>query len=228
MTNLTMTKDLFSTDSSSDDLFDTRSFKTDEPIQLNLPDADVRLYKHFFSADEADALFETLKQEINWQQEKVKVYGKLHNTPRLTAWYGEPNKTYTYSGLSATTTPWTNSLLSVKHKLESICEHTLNSVLLNLYRDGSDGVSWHSDDEIELGKNPLIASVSLGETRPFQMKPKLLKKDSSLKKDRVDIPLAHGDLLVMQGETQHNWLHQIPKSKKALRERINLTFRFVS
>jgi len=218
-----MDKDLF-----SNDLFDTGSFRANDPIHLNIQDADVRLYKYFLSADEADALFETLKREINWKQEKVKVYGKLHDTPRLTAWYGEPNKTYTYSGLSATTTPWTKSLFSVKQTLEAICEHTFNSVLLNLYRDGSDGVSWHSDDEIELGKNPLIASVSLGETRPFQLKPKTFKNSRTLNKDKMEIQLAHGDLLVMQGQTQHHWLHQIPKSKKTLRERINLTFRFVS
>ncbi len=192
-----------------------------DSMQLEMIDAEVFYFPYFFSNDESDRLFESLLAEIEWKQDKTKMFGKPINIPRLTAWYGDVDKDYTYSGITQTTLPWTACLLTIKKRIEPVSGVTFNSVLLNRYRDGSDSVSWHSDDEPELGENPVIGSVSLGQTRRFQLKH---KKDSTL---RETIELSHGSLLVMRGQTQHHWLHQIPKSKKKMSERINLTFRVI-
>ncbi len=141
--------------------------------------------------------------------------------PRLTAWYGDEGRTYAYSGIVQTPIPWNDTLLTIKNRIEPLSNTIFNSVLLNRYRNGNDSVSWHSDDERELGKNPVIASVSFGQTRQFQFKN---KHDSSR---RMAIDLVDGSFLLMQGPTQHHWLHQIPKSKKEMKERINLTFRVI-
>ena len=193
----------------------------DSCIKIDMQDADVELYPELFSQKEASSLFEKLKNEISWQQEKIKMFGQVHDIPRLTAWYGEPNKTYVYSGIKVHSDPWTKTLLKIKEKIEKVSSVEFNSVLLNLYRDGSDGVSWHSDDEPELGHNPVIGSVSFGEARPFQLKHKF---NPELKQK---VMLEHGSYLLMQGGAQHQWLHQIPKSKKKMGERINLTFRII-
>jgi len=189
--------------------------------QIAMPDADVCLYPAIFLESDADQLFSELKQEIIWEQEQIEMYGRVHNVPRLTAWYGDEFKTYTYSGITAHSRPWTNSLLTIKDRIESISSFKFNSVLLNLYRSGNDSVSWHSDDEPELGRNPIIASLSLGQTRTFQMKHKTKPTE------KQKIVLKHGDFLLMKGCTQHHWLHQIPKSRTSMQERINLTFRVV-
>jgi alkylated DNA repair dioxygenase AlkB len=146
-----MTNDLFSND------------ELDSCIKIDMQDADVELYPELFSQEDAGILFDKLKDEISWQQEKIKMFGQVHDIPRLTAWYGEPNKTYVYSGIKVHSDPWTKTLLKIKEKIEKVSSVEFNSVLLNLYRDGSDGVSWHSDDEPELGHNPVIGSVSFGE-----------------------------------------------------------------
>jgi alkylated DNA repair dioxygenase AlkB len=142
----------------------------------------------------------------------------VHDLPRLTAWYGDPAKTYVYSGITVRSLEWIAPLLEIKRRIEGVSDYSFNSVLLNRYRNGSDSVSWHADDEPELGQNPLIGSVSFGEARSFQMKHKFLD-------EKRKIILEHGSYLLMKGSTQHYWLHQIPKSKRALGERINLTFR---
>jgi alkylated DNA repair dioxygenase AlkB len=193
----------------------------DSCIKIDMQDADVVLYPELFSQEEADNFFNKLKDEISWQQEKIKMFGQVHDIPRLTAWYGEPNKTYVYSGIKVHSDPWTQTLLKIKEKIEKVSSVEFNSVLLNLYRNGADGVSWHSDDETELGHNPVIGSVSFGESRPFQLKHKF---NPDLKQKVI---LEHGSYLLMQGETQHQWFHQIPKSKKQMGERINLTFRVI-
>lgn len=185
-------------------------------------DADVCLYPALFSPREADDLFDALRNDICWKQEQIKRYGRVYNIPRLTAWYGDPDKTYSYSGITVESSPWTPPLLQIKKKIENVSGVSFNSVLLNLYRSGSDGVSWHSDDERELGENPVIGSVSFGEPRPFQMRHKSIKNEKQI------LLLEHGSFLLMQGRTQHHWLHQIPKSKKVMDERINLTFRVVA
>ena len=189
--------------------------------EIEIPDAEVFLYPTLLSYHEADQLFDTLKKNIIWEKQKIKLYGEVHDVPRLTAWYGDPNKSYIYSGIQLNTKPWNAALLKIREKIEKISKIKFNSVLLNLYRSGSDSVSWHSDDEPELGKNPVIGSLSLGETRQFQMKHKF-NRDLKQK-----ILLQHGSFLLMRGKTQHHWLHQIPKRKNLKGERINLTFRLI-
>lgn len=188
-----------------------------------MPDGEVAIYRNFFNKVESDQIFQELLSKIKWRQDKMKLYGKEFELPRLTAWYGDDGKSYTFSGIPMNPDAWTPTLLSIKSRIEEVTQAKFNSVLLNLYRSGKDGVSWHSDDEPELGKNPMIASVSFGETRRFQLRHKL---DKSL--DKVEITLTHGSLLIMKGSTQHFWQHQIPKTAKSLRERINLTFRIIN
>tara|TARA_A100001037_G_scaffold290073_1_gene302489 strand:+ start:1305 stop:1964 length:660 start_codon:yes stop_codon:yes gene_type:complete len=188
--------------------------------KISMPDADIIHFPRLFSVLEADLLLEQLRKEVRWQQEKVKIYGQVHKLPRLTAWYGDEGITYTYSGITVDPLYWIDPLLEIKARVEDISGCSFNSVLLNRYRDGSDSVSWHSDDEQELGPCPPIGSVSFGETRSFQMKHKVCNK-------KQKIILRHGSYLLMKGNTQRNWLHQIPKSKHLLGERINLTFRHI-
>jgi alkylated DNA repair dioxygenase AlkB len=190
-------------------------------ININIPDGDVSICLNLFSAQESDKFFEVLKNEIDWKQEQINFFGKTHDIPRLTAWYGDFGKSYSYAGISVEPSSWTDTLLQIKEKIESVSNVKFNSVLLNRYRSGNDGVSWHSDDEPELGVNPIIGSVSFGQSRPFHLK----HKDLEGVKEKVT--LEHGSYLLMKGETQHKWLHQIPKSKKEMGERINLTFRII-
>ena len=203
------------------DLFSAPTTKSDNPQQISLPDGNVVLYPQFFSRNESDHYLRDLAEHVTWKQERIKLYGKEHDIPRLTAWYGDPGKSYIYSGIRVDAAPWTETLLAIKNQIETASGETFNSVLLNFYRKGSDSVSWHSDDEPELGKTPTIGSVSFGQERPFQLKH---KRNPSLKHS---ILLPHGSLLIMRGDTQRNWLHQIPKSSKELSPRINLTFRTV-
>lgn len=158
--------------------------------------------------------------EISWRQDELTMYGKKVTIPRLHAWYGDSatQTQYGYSGLMLEPLPWIPTLLKIKHDVEYKLGMHFNSVLVNLYRDGNDTVGWHSDDEIELGINPTIASLSLGQTRNFSLKHKLLNKKLSLE-------LKTGSLLVMSGETQACWQHSLPRTKQAKLPRINLTFR---
>jgi alkylated DNA repair dioxygenase AlkB len=193
---------------------------------LALSDADILIYRQAFSPVESDRHFTDLNQAITWHQDSISIFGKSLVQPRLTAWYGDRGKVYTYSGLRMEPRTWTPELLEIKGKVEAIVAQQLsvrfNSVLLNLYRTGQDSMGWHSDDEKELGEQPVIASVSFGATRRFQLKHKYLQE---LK--RVDLDLGHGDLLMMQGPTQHYWKHQVPKTAKPVGPRINLTFRVI-
>ena len=197
------------------------SEKNNDYINLNLPDADVVYYPHFFSEKKADRYFETLLNETNWQQDDITVFGKTYQQPRLTALYGENGKSYTYSGITMKPLPFTSLLKEIKDSIETITKETFTTVLLNLYRNGQDSNGWHSDDEKELGKNPVIASVSFGAERVFHLKH---KADKNLKKS---IQLQHGSLLTMKGSTQEKWKHQLPKTKKVDSPRINLTFRAI-
>ncbi|MFY9307436.1 MAG: alpha-ketoglutarate-dependent dioxygenase AlkB [Bacteroidia bacterium] len=200
--------DLFNTDESSGTTIHT----------FDLPDADIVFYKHFFTNHQSDELFGKLKENIRWQQDKIKLYGKIIDLPRLTAWYG--GKAYGYSGITMPVHPFTDELLLIKSAIEKAADVKFTGVLLNYYRNGNDSVSWHSDDEKELGKNPIIASVSFGATRTFQLRHKTRK---DLEKPAVS--LSHGSLLLMKGSTQHFWEHQVPKISKPTGPRINLTFR---
>jgi len=188
---------------------------------LDMPDAEVLLFPGFFPAVEADALFAVLTTNIAWRQDKIMMYGREIDQPRLVAWYGDAGKSYTYSGITLTPQPWTPELLQIRQRVEPVAGVAFNSVLLNLYRSERDSVGWHSDDEPELGTNPVIASVSFGAARAFQFKH---KTDPQL---RAAVDLTHGSLLVMRGTTQHFWKHQIPKSTRPHAPRINLTFRII-
>jgi alkylated DNA repair dioxygenase AlkB len=147
------------------------------------------------------------------------MFGKLLAQPRLTAWYGSAGTNYSYSGLNLVPEPFSKELLTLKAKIEQVGSTQFNSVLLNLYRNENDSMGWHADDEKELGINPIIASLSLGQTRKFQVKHKLTKNLN------LNLLLTHGSLLLMRGEMQHYWQHAIPKSKNSCDQRINLTFR---
>ena len=192
-----------------------------EEIILPLPDSEVIYYPNFYSIEEASSLFENLKTNTHWQQDDITVYGKSYPQPRLTAYYSLENMIYSYSGISMNTMPFTPTLLQIKNKIEGNITEKFNAVLLNLYRDGNDSMGWHSDDEKELGENPVIASISLGEERMFNLR----HKNNKLLKFKF--LLQHGSLLLMKGKTQHFWQHQIPKSKKINKSRINLTFRII-
>ncbi|RWY53703.1 alpha-ketoglutarate-dependent dioxygenase AlkB family protein [Mucilaginibacter gilvus] len=198
------------------------SFFDGGPHSPKLP-VDLMEYKpDFFTRAECDTLIPALKTKIRWNQETIQMYGKLLNTPRLTAWYGDNSKTYAFSGKKYDPYLWTDELLFIKHRVDAAAGITFNSVLLNLYRNGNDSVAWHADDEPELGINPVIASVSFGQIRRFDVRHKTDKQQ------KYSVELENGSLLVMKGDLQHNWLHQVPKSTRALGERINLTFRVIS
>ncbi|MDY8137884.1 alpha-ketoglutarate-dependent dioxygenase AlkB family protein [Aquimarina sp. 2201CG5-10] len=199
------------------DLFDLQN----QPVQLSMPDADVTYYPGFFDFNIANRLFDNLSKSIEWQQDTITIYGKKIAQPRLTALYANNNKTYSYSNIKMVPHPFTDDLLAIKQTIEKHIQATFTTCLLNLYRDGQDSNGWHADDEKELGNTPTIASVSFGEERWFHFKH---KNQKNLKKK---ILLQHGSLLVMKGDTQQKWLHQIPKTKKVLKPRINLTFRII-
>ncbi len=177
-------------------------------------------YSNFFSKAESDSLLKDLRSNIVWKQESMNMYGKKVDFPRLTAWYGNNDKPYSFSGITLQPLPWSSEILSIKSKIEPVAKTAFNSVLLNLYRDGNDSISWHTDAEKELGTNPVIASVNFGATRKFQLRH--IKTN-----EKLEIELTHGSLLVMQGELQHFWQHQVPKTSKVVGERINLTFRVI-
>ncbi len=174
----------------------------------------------FFDKSISDYYYHKLFNEINWKQEEMTIYGKSVKLPRLTAWYGDNDKPYSFSGITLNPNPWTSELIEIKKAIELKWNVVFNSVLLNLCRDGKDSISWHSDAEKELGVNPIIASVNFGATRKFQ-----LRHCSS--KEKIELELRHGTLLIMQGELQHYWQHQVPKTSKEIGKRINLTFRVI-
>ena len=188
---------------------------------LDMPDAEVLFYPALFDPGESDHFLNQLTQHIAWEEQDIKIFGKMVPVPRLVAWYGDAGKSYSYSGVTMQPLDWTDDLLQIKQRVEAMAELPFNSVLLNLYRDENDSVGWHSDDERELGINPVIASVSFGAERQFQFR----------HKERTDlrqaITLTSGSLLLMRGETQHHWKHRIPKSNLSCGPRINLTFRTI-
>ena len=189
-------------------------------INLNLPDSDIRYYPSFLEPEAAGRLFTTLRDTTPWRQEKVRVFGKWYNQPRLTALAAINDKPYTYSGLELRPVNMSAEVLELKNKVEALSGKTFTTCLLNYYREGRDSNGWHADDEKELGKNPVIASVSLGAERVFHLK----HKTKALKHK---MELENGSLLLMAGETQHHWQHQLPKTKRPVGGRVNLTFRYI-
>jgi alkylated DNA repair dioxygenase AlkB len=202
-------------------LFDSSDDDTLTVESVDIEDGDVTYYRNFFPARERDRLLAQILDTTPWQQETLKMYGKAVAVPRLTAWHGDPQCVYTYSNLTLEPAPWTDALLEIKARVEPEAGIEFNSVLVNLYRDGRDGVAWHSDDEPELGAAPIIASVSLGATRKFQLR-HVLNKDV-----RRELALEHGSLLMMRGSTQGYWRHQVPKTSTDVGPRVNLTFRVI-
>jgi len=192
-----------------------------DAIDLNMPDAEVIYFPQFFSITDANHYLNKLLKTISWQEDKIRVFGKSYLQPRLTALYANNTHSYTYSNITMQPKVFTNELLDIKIKVENKIGTKFTSCLANLYRNGQDSNGWHADNEKELGKQPIIASVTFGAERIFHFKH---KKDNTLKAKLI---LNHGSLLVMKGDTQNNWLHQLPKTKKNLSERINLTFRII-
>ena len=200
-----------------------QSSNPDESQIINLPDAEISYHPILFPSSEASSLLKNLQKKIEWTQNRIRFYGKESLVPRLEAWYGDPGKSYAYSGIHMDPKPWTDELLLIKKSIEPLAGVTFNSVLINYYRDGADRVAWHSDDEKELGQNPVIGSVSLGAERKFKLRHKKYKTNGL----KHEIMLNHGSFLLMKGSTQHHWMHEIPRTAKPIGPRINLTFRII-
>ena len=187
---------------------------------LGLRDAEIEYIPGFLDTDDAWQLFESLLMHTDWRQEQITLFGKTHPVPRLSCWMADAGLDYTYSNMTMHPVPWSEALMQIKLLLQSRTGHAFNSVLLNYYRDGSDSNGWHSDDEPELGPEPVIASISLGGVRDFQLRHKGRKAPGQT------LRLNHGSLLLMSGRTQACWQHQVPKRAQA-EPRINLTFRII-
>lgn len=182
----------------------------------------LRLYTGLFDEPEADEMFRALIEGVAWRSEEIVLFGRRHRTPRRTAYYGDPDAAYTYSGNTWTPKPWLPVLAAARRRIEQALPGvSFNAVLANLYRDGRDSMGWHADDEPELGPAPWIASVSFGATRTFRLK----RKDG--RGDPVAIDLPHGSLLVMEPPTQAHWLHALPRRLRVTEPRVNLTYRWV-
>lgn len=199
------------------DLFNT---SIDKPELVKIQNGEYLYIANFFNKTESDFYFNNLLNKIDWKQEGMNMYGKNIKFPRLTSWYGDNDKPYAFSGIKLEPNKWNVDLLKIKDKIEPKCNAVFNSVLLNLYRSGNDSISWHTDAEKGLGQNPIIASVNFGATRKFQLR-------HIRTKEKIEIELKHGSLLIMKGELQHFWQHQVPKTKNIVDKRINLTFRII-
>lgn len=190
-------------------------------VDVAVPGGAFLYVEQFLDPHEADRTLVRLQVDIAWQQDSMRLFGKPIPLPRLTAWYGDPGKSYSYSGIVSPPNAWTDDLLALKSRVEAAAGTSFNSVLLNRYRDGRDHQGWHADDERELGRDPVIASLSLGATRDFVLR----RNDDHAQK--IVLPLGHGALLVMRGSLQHCWQHAVPKRMRVAGERINLTFRTI-
>lgn len=188
---------------------------------IALPGAELRFVAGWLAPTEADALFAHLLQQVPWENHRIWMFGRLVDSPRLSCWMGDAGTEYRYSGVRFAPRPWLPEVRTLCEQLRGLSGKPLNSVLLNRYRDGRDAMGWHSDDEPELGTEPVIASVSLGAERRF-----LLKRRDGLV-ERQHLVLTHGSLLLMAGRTQHEWLHCLPRTARPVGERINLTFRWI-
>ena len=185
-----------------------------------LGDSEIQYVANAFTAREADRLLQSLLDAIPWRTATLTIAGQKRPLPRLQCWMADQGRSYSYSGLKLSPHPWNPDVLRIKARLEQLCEHSFNSVLLNYYRDGSDSVSWHADDETELGPNPIVASVSLGAERTLEFKPKF-----NLTTPKKQIVLGNGSILIMGKTIQNNWLHKLPKISETIDPRISLTFR---
>lgn len=199
------------------DLFDSKIGKNKNLLPK---EGIVNYYGKVFSQKESDFFFETLLNTIEWKNDEAYIFGKKYVTKRKVAWYGDRDFEYTYSNTTKRALPWTKELLVLKQTIEESTKETFNSCLLNLYHTGEEGMAWHSDGETDLKKNGAIASVSFGADRKFAFKHRETK-------EKVELLLEHGSLLVMAGTTQSHWLHRLPPTKLVRRPRVNLTFRTI-
>jgi alkylated DNA repair dioxygenase AlkB len=197
--------------------------RTDPFERIPIPDGEVFYLRGLELGRSHDEVLHQLIADVPWRRESILVWGKMYAQPRLIAWYGDRRSYYTYSGLRLTPLPWTELLLEIKRRIETVTAASFNSVLLNCYRDNRDSMGLHSDDEPELGERPVIASLSLGEERTFVLKHKV----SSLA-EPIRLRLASGSLLLMKGETQRFWKHGIAKETRRCGPRVNLTFRRIA
>ena len=193
----------------------------DAANEISLLNGELAYFPQFFSTAESDNFMQILKGTISWKQESMKMYGKQVLFPRLMAWHGDAATSYGFSGNTFTPEPWTPELSQIRDRITPASGTSFNSVLLNFYRNGSDSMGWHADDEPELGAQPVIASVNFGATRRFQLR---YKSDHHRK---YELPLQHGSLLIMKGPLQEYWEHQVPKTSAISTGRINLTFRSI-
>ena len=192
---------------------------SDDSELIELADADLRYFPRWVDADLADGWLSELSTQTPWSQPQIKLYGRSIAVPRLVAWYGDADAHYRYSGFTHEPLAWTPLLADIRQRVQQQVGQRLNGVLLNYYRDGQDAMGWHSDDERELGQQPLVVSLNLGATRRFDFR----RKGTS--RIEYSISLEHGSLLVMSGLTQHYWQHQIARTRKVRAPRLNLTFR---
>ncbi|MFA9419197.1 MAG: alpha-ketoglutarate-dependent dioxygenase AlkB [Gammaproteobacteria bacterium] len=190
--------------------------------RLPLIDAELYLQREINLDYAAEQLVDRLIATTPWRQEQIKIYGKHYLQPRLSAWYGNQGLDYAYSGIQLSALPWTDLLTRIKSRVEAVAGQGFNSVLLNYYRNQNDSMGMHSDDETELGEQPVIASLSLGDKRNFILRHKY-RKDI----DSVRLVLSSGSLLIMKGDTQARWKHGIPKQRNTCGPRLNLTFRTI-
>ena len=192
---------------------------------LTGPDLGIAVYRNHIPDTVVDTYFHELLAAVPWRHDDIVMYGRKVHVPRLEAWFGDHDSNYSYSGIAMHTQPWTPLLAAIRDDMQQLAAPlggpTFNSVLVNMYRDGNDGVAWHADDEPELGVEPVIASVSLGASRRFQLR----RRDDAAERREVD--LHHGDVVLMYGLTQALWLHQVPKTARTVGPRINLTFRTI-
>lgn len=198
------------------------TFAASGALHIALPQATLWHWPAALAAPEADAAFTSLQREVGWQQQQIVIFGRRVPQPRLSAWHGEAEAHYRYSGRDFAPEAWTPTLQALRARVEALCGARFNSVLCNLYRDGQDAMGWHADDERELGPAPQIASLSLGATRRFRLRPR--QRDAH---PAQTLELGHGSLLLMAGDTQRHWQHALPRMARVREPRINLTFRWV-
>lgn len=190
--------------------------------EIPLADASLRYHAHWLPSAQADALLDALRAQIAWETHRIHLFGRWHDAPRRSCWIGDPDARYTYSGTRFAPQPWLPPLSALREQLAQDLGARFNSVLANWYRDGRDAMGWHSDDEPELGLRPVIASLSLGAERRFLLK----HREPGAR--ALGLPLAHGSVLVMAGETQRYYRHALPRSTRVMGARINLTFRWIN
>jgi alkylated DNA repair dioxygenase AlkB len=188
---------------------------------FRLPDAELHYWPTYLAADQANRLQQQLAEQLNWQRARIRLYGREVAIPRRQVWMGEPHCRYRYSGTDFLPEPWHPLLQQLAQRLSQTLQQPFNCVLLNQYADGQDHMGWHADDEPELGEAPQIASLSLGQSRRFDLKHRQLEC-------QLQLQLQHGSLLFMAGACQQYWQHRLPKQAQVKAERINLTFRYIA